>query len=513
MNPDDAIRHVVIVGGGTAGWMAAAALSRLKRDGRTQITLVESEEIGTVGVGEATIPPIVGFNSLLGIDEHDFLRHTQGTFKLGIEYVDWTRIGHRYIHPFGPIGADIEAVKFHQFWRKLWEHGQTPWIEDYNVSAVAARLGRFAHPAAARAPLSGVTYAYHFDATLYARYLRAYAESHGVERLEGKVVDVALRGEDGFIAAIALEGDRRVEGDLFIDCTGFRGLLIEDALKTGYEDWTNWLPCDRAVAVQCEGAGNPTPYTRATARDAGWQWRIPLQHRVGTGYVFSSAHIDEDHATEVLMSNLESKALIEPRVLRFTSGIRRKAWNKNCLALGLSGGFMEPLESTSIHLVQAGITKLLALYPDRRFDPLEIDEYNRLTRLQWEQIRNFLVFHYHVVEREDSQFWRDRRALAIPDELARKIALFRGRGRLFPNEFDLFQESSWIAVLLGQGAIPEHWDPLVDAISEGAVRHNLELMRAHIRRIVEAMPTHAEYISANCGSGTATANTPVRAKA
>jgi tryptophan halogenase len=494
------IRTVVIVGGGTAGWMAAAALSRLQKNGVTKVVLVESDEIGTVGVGEATIPPIQTFNAMLGLDENDFLRHTQGTFKLGIQFVDWTRRGHRYMHPFGQIGVDIEAIRFHQLWLKLHRKGQVPWIDAYNVSAVASTLGRFTSRAIDGGPLTSATWAYHFDASLYARYLRGYAEHHGVQRREGKIVDVALRGEDGFVEAVTLEGGLRIEGDLYIDCSGFRGLLIEQALHTGYEDWSHWLACDRAVAVPCESVGEPTPYTRATSRDAGWQWRIPLQHRIGNGHVYSSAHISDDEAAAALLANLDGAPTAEPRVLRFTSGMRRKAWNRNVVALGLAGGFMEPLESTAIHLVQAGITKLLALFPDRGFDPVEIAEYNRLTASQWEQIRDFIILHYKAVERDDTPFWADRRAMSIPDSVAHKIELFRRRGRLFRHEDDLFSEHSWIAVLLGQGVIPEGYDPLADTLSETAVKHNLDRMQAWVRQIAEAMPSHAAYIAANCAA-------------
>jgi tryptophan halogenase len=497
---DKRIEKVVIVGGGTAGWMAAAALSRLTRGGVAAITLVESEEIGTVGVGEATIPPIQTFNGVLGIDENDFLKHTQGTFKLGIQFVDWLRPGHVYMHPFGPIGADMDAIRFHQFWLKLHAEGQASWIDAYNVSAVAAALGRFSTANANRGPLMSPTWAYHFDARLYARYLRAYAESRGAVRQEGRIVDVVLRGEDGFVEAVVLEGGRRIEGDLFVDCSGFRGLVIEQALKTGYEDWSRWLPCDRALAVPCDSAGHYEPYTRSTARPAGWQWRIPLQHRIGNGYVYSSAHVGDEQAAETLMANLDGPAQAEPRLLKFTSGMRRKAWNKNCVALGLAGGFMEPLESTAIHLVQAGITKLLALFPGRGFSPIEVDEYNRLTASQWEQIRDFIILHYKAVERDDTAFWADRRAMSIPDSLERRIELFRRRGRLFRHEDDLFAESSWIAVLLGQGIIPEEYDPLVDTIDEAMVRRGLEQIRTHVRQMAEAMPTHRDYIAANCAA-------------
>ena len=501
MNADSRIRQVVIVGGGTAGWMAAAALARLQKNGVTRITLIESDEIGTVGVGEATIPPILTFNGILGIDENDFLRHTQGTFKLGIQFVNWTRPGHVYMHPFGPIGVDIDAIRFHQLWLKLYLQGQAPWIEAYNVSAVASALGRFTTQSLDRGPLTSATWAYHFDASLYARYLRAYAERRGVTRLQGKVVDVALRGEDGFVEAVILEGGLRIEGDLFIDCSGFRGLLIEQALKTGYEDWSRWLACDRAVAVPCEGAADPTPYTRATARDAGWQWRIPLQHRIGNGHVYCSAFMDDETATRTLMANLDGAPLAEPRLLRFTSGMRRKAWNKNVVALGLAGGFMEPLESTAIHLVQAGITKLLALFPDRGFDPVETAEYNRLTASQWEQIRDFIILHYKAVERNDTPFWADRRAMSIPDSLASRIELFRVRGRLFRHEDDLFSDHSWIAVLLGQGVIPRGYDPLADTLDETTVRQNLERMQAWVRKVAEEMPSHGAYIAAHCAAG------------
>jgi tryptophan 7-halogenase len=497
---DERIRRIVIVGGGTAGWMAAAAMTRLVAVG-TEIVLVESDEIGTIGVGEATIPPIRNFNALLGIDEDDFVRSTQGTFKLGIEFVDWARLGHRYLHPFGQFGADIEAVKFHQFWLKFRSRGEAGEIEAYNLCAVAARLRRFQRPSPdPRSILSTLTHAFHFDASLYAAYLRRHAEARGVLRRDGKVVHVALRGEDGFVEAVELEGGLRIEGDLFIDCSGFRGLLIEQALGTGYEDWSRWLPCDRAIAIPSASAGDLLPYTRSTALGAGWQWRIPLQHRTGNGYVYSSAHLSDDEAAARAIAQLDSEPIGEPRFIRFTAGRRRKLWNRNVVALGLAGGFLEPLESTSIHLVQAGISKLFALFPDRRFDPVLEAEYNRLSHVQLEQIRDFIILHYKATERDDTDFWRGCRDMEVPESLKRKIDLFRESGRIFRHEDELFSESSWLAVLLGQGIVPRRWDPMADTVDEGEVRHTLSRMAPFIRRAAESMPTHAGFIARHCAA-------------
>ncbi|MFL6550402.1 MAG: tryptophan halogenase family protein [Povalibacter sp.] len=494
------IQKVLIVGGGTAGWMAAAALSRALGK-QVSIQLIESEEIGIVGVGEATIPPIVTFNTMLGIDEDDFVRQTNATFKLGIEFVNWSRIGERYLHPFGAFGFDIEAVKFHQFWLKLHRLGMTPYIDEYSLSAVAARLGRFARPSRdPRSPLSTLAYAFHFDAGLYGRYLRRYAESRGVERIEGKIIDVHLRGTDGFIEAVSLEGGARIEADLFIDCSGFRGLLIEQSLQTGYDDWTHWLPCDRAVACPTENTQAPTPYTRATAHAAGWQWRIPLQHRMGNGHVYCSTFIRDEDAADTLLKNVEGKPLADPRFLRFTTGRRRKFWNKNCVALGLAAGFMEPLESTSIHLVQAGITKLLALFPDKHFDPTTSNEYNRLSTLSWERIRDFIILHYHATARDDAPLWNHCRTMTIPESLRRKIDLFSHSGRFFRDDDELFVDSNWIAVFLGQNVWPQSYDALVDAIDTDAVRTKLERLRSMLRQAAQMLPTHEQFIAQHCAA-------------
>ncbi|CAN5532680.1 tryptophan 7-halogenase [soil metagenome] len=489
----------VIVGGGTAGWMAAATLAHALKGRFGEICLVESEEIGTVGVGEATIPPIQFLNSLLGIDEANFVKKTQATFKLGIEFKDWTRLNHSYFHPFGQHGVTIEAVSFHHYWLRLREQGDTTDIGDYSLSTVAARLGRFAPPPKEipeGAPVLG--YAYHFDAGLYARFLRDYAEQRGVKRIEGKIVEVKQRAADGFIEAVELEGGKRVEGDFFIDCSGFRGLLIEQTLKTGYEDWTHWLPCDRALAVPCESVTPLTPFTRSTARSAGWQWRIPLQHRTGNGYVYSNPFISDDEAAATLMANLDGAPRAEPRLLRFTTGRRKKAWNKNVVALGLASGFMEPLESTSIHLVQTGIFRLLSLLPVRDHDPATAEEYNRLSQIEYEQIRDFLILHYHATERDDSELWNYCRNMSIPDSLKHKIELFRSRGRIARFDDQLFVEPSWLAVFLGQGITPRSHDRLADVPPLADVHRRLAGIREVIDQIAHRIPIHDDFIARSC---------------
>lgn len=497
---DNRIGKIVIVGGGTAGWMAAAALSRFLRNGYTTIRVVESNEIGTVGVGEATIPPIRNFLGLLRIDENDFIRHTQGAFKLGIEFVDWTRPGHRYMHPFGLFGADIEGVPFHQFFLKAHALGKAADIEPFSLTATAARQGRFAALEESRFPFNQWAYAYHFDAALVARYLRNYAERLGVQCTEGKIVDVALRGTDGIIEAITLEDGHRIEGDFFIDCSGFRGLLIGKALGIEYEDWTHWLPCNRAVAVPSANVGPPEPYTRSTARKAGWQWHIPLQHRTGNGYVYCSQAISDDEAAGTLLANLDGEALAAPRHLSFTTGRRRKFWTGNCVSLGLASGFLEPLESTAIHLVQMGIAKLLALFPEKQVNPVEIDEYNRLIGATYDQIRDFLVLHYNAIERDDSEFWNYCRNMSIPDSLQHKIDLFAGRGRLFRYEDELFSVTSWVAVLLGQGIWPPGYDEIVNSMADAELVDVLSRMQTKIGEVAQGLPTQQVYIDRHCAA-------------
>src|SRR5262245_12774125 len=495
---DNRIRSILIVGGGTAGWMSAAALARALK-GEYRIRVVESAEIGIIGVGESTVPHIRYFNTTLGLDEPDFMRRTRATFKLGIEFRNWARIGDAYIHPFGDYGRPLGGVSFHQHWLRLRAAGDTSEISDYSFPIVAAKLERFMPPSDdPRSVLSTFSYAFQFDATLYAPYLREYAEKRGVVRTEGKVVDVELRSEDGFIAAVKLASGERIEADLFVDCSGFRGLLIEQALKTGYEDWTHWLPCDRAVAVPCSAASAPIPYTRATAREAGWQWRIPLQHRIGNGYVYCSRFLSDDEATATLLANLEGEPLAEPRPLRFTTGRRRRTWNRNCVAVGLSGGFLEPLESTSIHLIQTAITYLIELFPDRSCDLTDVTEYNRLMDLEFDRVRDFLWLHYHATERDDTPLWNYCRAMQVPESLAYKMELFRERAHAVRYKDGLFLEPSWLAVYFGQRIAPRRHDPLADRLPEGDVRRELLGMKALVRRAAEATPGHAAFIARYC---------------
>jgi tryptophan halogenase len=494
------LRSIVIIGGGTAGWMAAAALARTI-EFPLAITLVESEDIGTVGVGEATVPHLRMFNETLRIDEAEFVRAVRGTFKLGIQFVDWGKIGDRYIHGFGTIGHEYRGLAFHQFWTKLLLAGKAHDLGDYSLNTAAAPVGRFmpgASDVPAGSPLAQVAYAYHFDAGLYAQYLRRHAEARGVKRVEGEVVDVKLRGEDGFIESVTLKSGATVSGDLFIDCSGFRGLLIEQALKTGYDDWTHWLPCDRAVAVPCEKVSPATPYTRSTAREAGWQWRIPLQHRTGNGYVYSSAHLGDDQAADAVLNQLDGRPLAEPRVLRFTTGRRRQMWNRNCVALGLASGFLEPLESTSIYLVQSGIARLIHMLPDRHMSAVLRKQYNDEAAFEIERIRDFLILHYCATERRDTEFWKYCGSMSIPDGLRAKIELFRESGRFYREADEMFALTSWVQVLVGQGILPKGYHPLVDAVSaEDLVKFD-ESVRQVIASCVSAMPTHEQFIERYC---------------
>jgi tryptophan halogenase len=498
-----AINNIVIVGGGTAGWMAAAALIKVLGD-KYSIRLIESEAIGTVGVGEGTIPHIRLFNSLLQIDEADFVRKTQGTFKLGIQFNDWNRIGDSYMHGFGnEIGRSLGLLPFHQYWIKAAQARKASDLGQYLLASSAAPRGKFmvsASDVPAGSPLASIAYAYHFDAGLYARYLRDYAERRGVKRTEGIVANVVQDAESGFVNAVQMEDGEVLEGDLFIDCSGFRGLLIEQTLETGYVDFSHWLPCDRAMAVPSENAGPALPYTRATAREAGWQWRIPLQHRTGNGYVYSSAHLSDDEAAATLMRNLDGQALDDPRPLRFTTGRRKKFWNRNVVALGLSSGFMEPLEATSIHLIQVGIMRLLNLFPKDGISDVLANRYNEQLSFEFDRIRDFLILHYHATQRDDTPFWRQCRTMPIPAELQANIDLFRDSGRFFRNGEEMFAEMSWVQIMIGQGVVPESYHPLVDRLSNEELERFVTSIGRTISDCVDVMPMQQAFIDRYCAA-------------
>jgi tryptophan 7-halogenase len=491
---DKAIRNIVILGGGTSGWMTAAALlHHLEKKGYS-ITLVESESIGTVGVGEATLPHLRFFNQTLGIDEKEFMLATNATYKMGIEFSHWGKKGDAYIHPFGDYGQKINNIDFHHFWVKQQKSGDTTPIDVYSLPVIAASREKFTYPSNdPRSVLSSFSYAYHLDASLYAKYLRAYSEQRGVQRCEGKVTRV-IQDEKGFISALELDQGRTIKGDFFIDCSGFRGVLIEQTLNTGYDDWSHWLPCDRAVAVPCELNGAPLPYTKAIARDAGWQWRIPLQHRTGNGQVYCSQYLSDDEACASLLQNLDGQPIAEPNFLRFTAGKRKQAWNKNCVAIGLAGGFLEPLESTSIYLVQIAIMKLMEFLPDKNFDAVLVNEFNRLMDMEYLRVRDFLVLHYHATTRSDSPFWDYCRTMKIPDELEYKMNLFKARGHVVEYQGGLFLVPSWIAVYLGQGIIPNAFDLRVNRYSDEKIKMTLADMRNMIDRATQAMPNHALFL-------------------
>jgi len=476
------VRSLVIVGGGTAGWMAAAALARVLAGSWREITLIESEAIGTVDVGEATIPSLSAFHRLLEVDEREFLSATRATFKLAVQFRDWRSIGEAFLHPFGPYGLNTQHSLFQAYWLKRRQEGCPSPLEEWSVTGLAASMGRFGWS-------SNLSYAYHLDAVLYARLLRTYAENRGVRRIAGRVVDVKVN-DRGLVGALLLADGRAIGGDFFIDCSGSEALLVGKALKSGYVDWSHWLPCDRAVAVQCESAGDLTPLTQSIARECGWQWRIPLQRGVGNGYVYSSAYLSDDAANSGLLERLEGAPLCDSRLLRFKAGRRMQAWVGNCLALGLAAGFLEPLESTSMHLVQTGLGRLFALFPDRDFDPAISAEYNRLTALEYERVRDFLILHYAASKREDAAFWRDCRAMSLPQTLTCKRDLFAGTGVIAMLEEETFLPASWLAIYAGLHVWPERYEPIVDLLSPGEVTSRFEAMRGKIRKAVETLPAH-----------------------
>jgi tryptophan 7-halogenase len=492
------VRSIVVVGGGTAGWMAAAAFSRFLGKDWT-IQLVESDDIGTVGVGEATIPQINLFNAALGIDEDAFLRATQGTIKLGIEFVDWWQKGHRYIHAFGPVGRDLGLITFHHYWARARALGLAKDLGHYSFNTVAAWQSKYDRIAPEPgSPVQPLTRAFHFDAGLYARFLRAFAEARGVRRFEGKITRVQQHAETGDIRAVETERGDVISGDLFIDCSGFRGLLIAQTLGTGYADWTHWLPCDRALAVPCSNAPTLLPYTRSTARTAGWQWRIPLQHRIGNGYVYCSRYLSDDEAQATLLANLDGAALAEPRPLKFVTGRRDAFWVKNCVALGLASGFMEPLESTSIHLIQAAIERVLQFLPNGDIQTVDTAEYNRQCIVEFERIRDFIILHYKACARDDTPFWRACAAMAVPDTLTEKIEQFRSSGRIVRRDQELFTELGWLQVLAGQGIVPQRWHPLADQLSETDLAAFMATIEQLHQRAAAGLPTHEQFIARTC---------------
>ncbi|WP_129775866.1 tryptophan halogenase family protein [Peristeroidobacter soli] len=486
------VQRIVIAGGGTAGWMVAAGLSRTLGKA-LDIKLVESDEIGTVGVGEATIPTLVTFHRLLDINEQEFMAATQGTFKLGIGFENWRDLNKNYIHSFGTTGKDHWTAGFQHFWLKGRQRNLASSYGDYCVELKAALENKFAH-----LPRGGMNYAFHIDAGLYAKFLRRFSEGYGVQRIEGKITNVLTHDDTGFIKAIRLDSGAEIEGDLFIDCTGFRALLIGQTLHEPYEDWSHWLPCDSAVAVQTESVGEAVPYTRSIAREFGWQWRIPLQSRVGNGMVYCSRYLSDERAKQSLLANVEGKVRTEPRVIKFKPGQRRQTWVKNCVAVGLASGFIEPLESTSIHLIGRSIIRLLQMFPGEGINPTDIEEFNRQTVAELEHIRDFIVLHYHVTDRRDTPFWNACRSMAIPASLQHRIELFRETGRVFRFQNELFTENSWIQVMLGQGIVPRQYHQVADLMGDAELSRFLDQIKTHVDTTVQQLPKHQAYVEQYC---------------
>ncbi|MBB6092437.1 tryptophan halogenase [Povalibacter uvarum] len=492
MQSDHRIQRIAVIGGGTAGWIAASALAR--KVGRTcSIHLVESPDIPTIGVGEATIPGIIDFLKFLGVDQSDFIEHVQGTIKLGIRFNDWHHIGHRYWHPFGPFGVFIDRAPFYHVWHKARAQGLDVDLSHFNLEIAMAEQNKFIYPDNKLGIAQTLRYALHFDAGLVAKYLRAYSEHLGVVRLERNVSGVTQRA-DGMIDEVVFKEGDRLQADLFIDCTGFRGLLIEGTLKTGYVDWTPLIPNNRAVAIQVEGQLPRRPFTTATARPAGWQWRIPLQHRIGTGYVYSSEHATDEEAVQDLLGQLgDAKPITDPRFIKYVTGRRRLFWHKNVVALGLASGFIEPLESTSIHLVCSGMYALLDHFPDKQFDPANIEHYNRTVIDEYEKVRDFIILHYCTTERDDTEYWRRCRQIELPEDLRERIDLYKRTGRIFQRRHEVFVELSWFFVMHGMGLAPQSYDPLVDGSNWEEVKKVMAAMRRNIASQVDAAPTHDSF--------------------
>lgn len=499
MLSENSIKKIVIIGGGTAGWMTAAALSKLLSHPEIDIHLVESDNIGTVGVGEATIPHIRLFNQLLGLTENEFIKKTNATFKLGIEFVDWDEIGKSYIHPFGPYGVPMEGIRFHHFWLRHKAMGSNASIDDYNLQVMAAKAGKFQRPQRIQnSPLSTIEYAFHFDASLYAMFMREFSETRGTTRIEGTVLNVNQNSETGFVESVVLENGKEVSGDLFIDCSGFRGLLIEQTLKTGYDDWSRYLPVNCAVAQASKKVSAPIPYTRATAKKAGWQWRIPLQTRTGNGHVYCSDYISDEEALQTLHLGMDSAPIGSPKFLKFKTGIRKKTWNKNVISIGLAAGFMEPLESTSIHLIQTAIARLMTNFPDKKFSSVGIDYFNKRTLLEYEQVRDFLILHYKATKRDDSEFWKYCRTMEIPETLDERIKMYESNARLNRHDDELFGDVSWFSVMHGQGLKAQGHHPAANLMPENELNQRMTDISKIWSACLNSMPSHQDFINTNC---------------
>ncbi|WP_158972029.1 tryptophan halogenase family protein [Paraglaciecola sp. L3A3] len=491
------VKDIVIVGGGTAGWMSAAGMSKLLGSKKINIRIIESESIGTVGVGEATVPHIQYFNRLLGIDENSFIKKTNATFKLGIEFVDWHKIGESYFHSFGPYGLDMEGIHFHHMWLRQQKMGTAKPIDEFNLQVQAAKAGKFmrARPELQGSPLSALSYAYQFDAALYAAFLRDFSEKNGVTRTEGKIVKVTQATNTGHIESVTLEDGECIKGDLFIDCSGFKGLLIEETLKTGYEDWSHYLPCDSAVTRLSKRMTDLPPYTRATAKTAGWQWRIPLQSRTGNGYVYSSQFLSDQDAIESLNKDLDTAPISAPRQLRFKTGIRKQPWNKNVVSIGLASGFLEPLESTSIHLIQTAIARLMTNFPDKLFNQADIDFYNESTHKEYVQVRDLLILHYKATTRHDSPFWNYVREMDIPVSLEKRIAIYKENARLYSEDKEFFNHSSWFAIFNGQSIHPQRYHPIANFLDEKEMERRMTEIHTVTQKCLSIMPSHEEFLA------------------
>jgi tryptophan halogenase len=487
------IKNVVIVGGGTAGWITASLLTKIM-DKAINITLIESDQIGIVGVGEATIPPMLNFNNALGINEKAFIKETKATIKLGIEFENWKKQGDSYMHAFGMVGKNFPFCDFHHFWNRSQQLGIKSDYWDFSLNYQAAKQNKFAQLHQMEGNLPGISYAYHFDAGLYAQFLRRYSEKFGVQRIEGLINKVEVNERNGIVDAIVLENGQRIEGELFIDCSGMQGLLIEKTLNTGFEDWSHWLPCDRAMAVPCESVSPIPPYTRSIAHNAGWQWRIPLQHRIGNGIVYSSKHMSDEQAKQTLLDSLDGNPLAEPRIIPFKTGRRRKQWNKNVVSIGLSSGFLEPLESTSIHLIQTAVIRLIKHFPHNGISEKEVDNFNQQAKTEIEKIRDFIILHYKLNERDDTEFWRMCQRMDIPDSLALKMELYQKTGKIFRDQDDLFTEVAWQQVMIGQGLVAEDSHPLANALTKQQIEDLFANLATIIKRNVDKMPSHQEFL-------------------